>query len=216
MWIPSGWPRIPSAPDSLPERVRGGRRFQARAAAAAPRHEEAAGELPAGRRDFHGEPVACADSVPQGFGCEQRSGREATRGATVTFVPQCMRAAASLRFRVSGGIILARPALVQRWLSSGSPPAPLDFQGPRALVAPAREHEGEVAEAVEVADETRLDALLLRQRHEAPLGAPAHRAGPVQLGGERRAPRQDEALEGRQLLFTRVDPILERPNVVLR
>src|SRR5262249_8948140 len=79
------------------------------------------------------------------------------------------------------------------------------------LVRPAARHEQEVRQAIDVFERLRRDALVgsvVELDHDA-LGAPAHRAGGMKVGGGRGPARQDEGFERLELGVEPIDLPLE-------
>src|SRR4029434_4145061 len=78
----------------------------------------------------------------------------------------------------------------------GEPALPEILGLPEGLADPAREHEEQIAERVDVLERPLADVLDARELEHAPLGAPAHRAGLVEEATHTPASREHERLEG--------------------
>ena len=75
---------------------------------------------------------------------------------------------------------------------------------------PARQHEQQVRQAVQVADRAAIDGLDVRELDHPTLGAAAHGARLVQERGHGAATREDERLERLQVFLAAIDALLER------
>src|SRR5688500_10065629 len=91
--------------------------------------------------------------------------------------------------------------------SAATARSPLDLGSAFSVVAPARHHEEEISESIQIADQPGLDRIALAQPHQPALGAPAHGPTHVELRPQRRAARKDELGEGRKIALEPVDPI---------
>jgi hypothetical protein len=74
---------------------------------------------------------------------------------------------------------------------------------------PARQHEEEIGEPVQIAERTVADVLDAHETEHVALGPPAHGAGDVQERAGTSAARQDERLERREPLLAAVHALLE-------
>jgi hypothetical protein len=92
---------------------------------------------------------------------------------------------------------------------------PGSFTRTRAHVRDTREHEEEIGEPVEIDDYDLRNLHLPLQVNDPALRSPAHGSGDVEGGSLPAASRNDEGLEGLQLLLAVVDGVLEVPDAAI-